>query len=490
MSAREGCLTARRHRPSTAQFLPFERIDMDVDALTLVPRHCPSTALFLPLEGSDMDVEAQALVPRCCQRDAYHFAAEEPRPIRGLSTTSMSSVKSGRWLKGETSRERRWRRIWEKQRQVMNMHSMAQIRAGMEFAKEQILQALSTSELLETAESVIEEDWLGKIDEMRGRMYFIGAFGSITRDKGLKAWARLLGCIVIALIQLLCPPAVFFSTILGWGIKQEKYYHWENWHLGDWSNMLHDWRHVFVTKALGLLFICCFVLNGLFVLMDHKQDWFKIYNMFCYLQRRNLSFELGGQCFLFAGAFMNCWTVLWCCISSYVVVGASDSPKTVLFDALGMLFLFNLDAIGGELGFVAADDWPGLRLGWIHAEMVRKDWRPSDGEEEDGWEPATLPPCVKECGRPARPGLQPNGKPYDTCCRGCATGQAHDPTCRVDTEKDDEECADEGKGDWYRGGWIAYCGYQFTIFTLSGIVVLCPLVSTFTPFLRILPADA
>merc|ERR1712196_472960 len=67
------------------------------------------------------------------------------------------------------------------------------------------------------------------------------------------------------------------------------------------------------------------------------------------------------------GALTNCWVVLWCCVDSLVVIGAGLSPKDVLFH-------YNLDDIGGDLGFVNADDWPGLRLGWVCQEMVDPQW--------------------------------------------------------------------------------------------------------------------
>lgn len=37
--------------------------------------------------------------------------------------------------------------------------------------------------------------------------------------------------------------------------------------------------------------------------------------------------------------------------------------------------------------------------------------------------------CVKGCSRPVRPGVGKNGKPFTTCCRGCAMGFGHDMSC-------------------------------------------------------------
>eukprot|EP00929_Paragymnodinium_shiwhaense_P104730 TRINITY_DN69407_c0_g1_i1.p1 TRINITY_DN69407_c0_g1~~TRINITY_DN69407_c0_g1_i1.p1 ORF type:complete len:1073 (+),score=153.34 TRINITY_DN69407_c0_g1_i1:162-3380(+) len=40
--------------------------------------------------------------------------------------------------------------------------------------------------------------------------------------------------------------------------------------------------------------------------------------------------------------------------------------------------------------------------------------------------------CTKGCGRCAAPGLDRNGKPYVTCCRGCAVQGIHDASCTGD----------------------------------------------------------
>lgn len=41
-------------------------------------------------------------------------------------------------------------------------------------------------------------------------------------------------------------------------------------------------------------------------------------------------------------------------------------------------------------------------------------------------------PCKMGCGRLACRGFTRSGKPFDTCCRGCATGGDHDASCRRD----------------------------------------------------------
>merc|ERR1712157_601813 len=97
----------------------------------------------------------------------------------------------------------------------------------------------------------------------------------------------------------------------------------------------------------------------------------------------NTKFQAPGGYFLGVGAFINCWIVMWTCLDMFVVVGASKTPQDLLLDSLGLLFLYNLDDIGGELGFVNEDDWPGLRIAWIYDELVMT-WPEEDETDADG----------------------------------------------------------------------------------------------------------
>lgn len=79
-----------------------------------------------------------------------------------------------------------------------------------------------------------------------------------------------------------------------------------------------------------------------------------------------------GSCefFLFVGAFMNGWVIFWLSLDVYFVIGTAGNVQDVLFDALGLTFLYNLDDISGDLGFVDGDDWPGTQLAWVHENIA------------------------------------------------------------------------------------------------------------------------
>jgi len=375
----------------------------------------------------------------------------------------------------------------------------------MEAAKQQILESYSLAEFLEKVEILIEEDWLGSVDNLPGNMYYIATFGDLTKDNisfdlpGVKAIARCLGCLVISTIQFVSGPIVFLSTVFSWGMQAGDEYQWQQWHPTDPANSFSDWAHVKVKKLMGMLFLFCFILNGIFVLLDEKMVWFKIYNTLQYLERKtpNFDFKFSSSIALFSGAFINCWTVLWCSLASYVVVGASETPKDVLLDSLGMLFLYNMDNIGSELGFVDADDWPGERLGWIFQEMVKKNWEPSS-EPEGSVDGELMQLCIKGCGRPAAQGTDTRGRPFDTCCRGCGSGGAHDEECEEqETErrrkaKEEQEVVKnlyEGgeTQDWNIGGWIVLGMFNVTVSLLLILAFVIPVLTAGTPFNKIVP---
>jgi len=142
-----------------------------------------------------------------------------------------------------------------------------------------------------------------------------------------------------------------------------------------------DWKHIGSTRCLGVVFIVLFILNAAFVMLEEKKSWKDVYNTFRFLDELNSKFKMSGQFSLCMGGLVNCWVVVWSCVDMYVVVGASMSPQDLLMDALGLLFLYNLDDIGGDLGFIDEDDWPSLRIAWIYNELVQP-W-PDESKDEN-----------------------------------------------------------------------------------------------------------
>jgi len=248
--------------------------------------------------------------------------------------------------------------------------------AEQQWVMKQLVLVESTSQFMDKVNRLVDEDWLGSVEAMPGNMYSIAAFGEISTKKAdsnpcspksQKIYARFFGLAIIWLIQMGGPPAIFLSSCLGWGVPAGKMWKWK-----DWEVDLDDWQHVAVTKMLSILFIFGFVLNAIFVILDERAVWKRIDTLFSYLNEKT-EINLSGEFFLYLGAITNCWVVWWCCLDTIVVLGGADSPKDVVFDSLGLLFLYNLDDISGDFGFIDDDDWDGARLGWVHEAMVKQE---------------------------------------------------------------------------------------------------------------------
>lgn len=283
---------------------------------------------------------------------------------------------------------------WDQKREEMGA-AFDEEEVMVKYARHTLLQTNNTSDMMLTAELLIDEDWLGQVDALPGNVYRLAVMGDVFVNMGEQGWhdraqsiAKIIGILLIIAIQIVGPPMIFFSRLQGVGVLAEVGYKWEccPWHPryesaadGEcyyqgtapkdvfWHD---DWHHVATTKCLGMLMMAAFILNGLFVVLAERSSWKQIYNTFRYLDIMNPRFKLEGTSFLYMDALVNTWVIGWCCIDVFLVVGDSKSPSDVLMNALGLVFLYNLDDVGGDLGFINENDWPGLRLSWIYKKIV------------------------------------------------------------------------------------------------------------------------
>lgn len=465
-------------------------------------------------EGFEEDVEAP--LPRARRRICEPLHGMPQRPsVEGVLLEDDGEAgrgegdgdrSKGRRSKGRrTEEEKQLLKKIERQQKDADATAIAQKQRHQEYAKAQILKSTTSLELLEKAEIFIDEDWTNDIDVLEGNVYSIGAFGALNIPKnesshrsfsGIRSRSRLVGCCAIATVQILGPPCVLCSALRGMYDSRHL------WDPMDPDNSLSDWKNRAPTKLLGTLLLFLFIMNGLFVVVECKDTWFKLYNTFQYL-KRSADFKVQGLWFLYLGAFIDCWTVFLCCAACYIVVGTSVSVQDVLFDSLTLLFLYNLDEVGGDLGFVEEDDWPGARLGWIFKHMVKVDWQPTEEEivktlKERKREAKETLACKMGCGKPSKRG-------FDTCCRSCARGKAppHDPDCGGGDDADKDSGADSGaedaveteklvprqesymggeKKDWNVGGYIVLAWYTITVYLLVVMAFVLPLLEIYTPF--------
>lgn len=64
-----------------------------------------------------------------------------------------------------------------------------------------------------------------------------------------------------------------------------------------------------------------------------------------------------------ANAFVQCGCVLLSQVLTVFVFWSAETPKDIVFDSLGLLFLSRLDDIGGDLGLIQESEWPSDSLG-------------------------------------------------------------------------------------------------------------------------------
>eukprot|EP00927_Polykrikos_kofoidii_P014075 TRINITY_DN16138_c0_g1_i1.p1 TRINITY_DN16138_c0_g1~~TRINITY_DN16138_c0_g1_i1.p1 ORF type:complete len:429 (+),score=81.36 TRINITY_DN16138_c0_g1_i1:74-1288(+) len=237
-------------------------------------------------------------------------------------------------------------------------------------AVQQICHARSAAHMFELMDALIQDDWLGCINELPGNIYAILAFGPLPLNVTAKSLAKYGGFVAIFLIQLLGPPLICYQSVTGHSVPGPDKRDWSKFSFPSTSDWVENGSmgDAWTTKFVALLFVSCFCLNCLFCHLDEKDAWSKVDRMFNIL---NYNGKMAGtcECMLQLGAFMNAWVVFWLCIDVYFILGFSETIKDVLMDALGLAFLYNLDDISGDLGFVDGDDWPGLQLAWLDVHI-------------------------------------------------------------------------------------------------------------------------
>jgi len=212
--------------------------------------------------------------------------------------------------------------------------------------------------------------------------------GMFSSYDALKCYMKFFMCFLIVCVQVAGPPLIFLSAMpQNVGIVEDESYQWRCWPISRFFalsdteacqggkvprdvTLIDDWYTITSTRVLSTIFMLMFILNGIFVVQSEKGVWKRIYNTLRYLDQVTPEFKMSGHNYLNLGAFVNCWVILWSCLDAYLIIGATASPRDLMFDALGLLFLYNLDDIGGDLGFIDETDWPGEQIAWIYEEVV------------------------------------------------------------------------------------------------------------------------
>jgi len=193
-------------------------------------------------------------------------------------------------------------------------------------------------------------------DDLPGNLYRYWAVGHFLQDvtsvHGTREDREGVGCtygcvrfwggLIVMAIQFFGPPAILW---------------WVYWRT-DLSNLQLGLRfgHVetseeFITCALGFLLFSCMVLNGIIVVRNERKSMEQLGHLL------NVTDHLGTRAsikwwWLWIDAFLNGWVVILSSVAMFFLLEIETTPKDVLFDALSLTFLYNLDDAGGDMGFL------------------------------------------------------------------------------------------------------------------------------------------
>jgi len=222
--------------------------------------------------------------------------------------------------------------------------------------------------------NLVEADWVDE-RQIHGNIYRALALGGVcswisggkfnrTKHNRIQQIMRLLGGLLVWLLQILGPVVLALNTFKGYG-KAETQLDFTKFHGFNFS----DWyKFDVLIKMIATMLLFCFICNAYFALCDDFRAWRNMTKIFRWYEKEGMN-----ECWLWIDALTNCWCVVVCCIASYLVLGAAGGAKDVLFDALALLFLYNLDDIGGDLGFIAPDQWPGREFYWFYSRCKDED---------------------------------------------------------------------------------------------------------------------
>lgn len=244
-----------------------------------------------------------------------------------------------------------------------------------------IRNARSSAHMVALLKAMIDKSWLRGVDNLPGNIYRIWALGGTSCCSGncgdiLMRYCRLTAGIAIAVLQFLTPPVLCLGQFLGWGVEEDKVLHWGRWHpsLSDWHG-----PDGFV-KFISICFFFLFLTNGLLVVVQEERSRSKLMKI---LGERRQS-QIRVVC-LMIDTFNNDWVVVWCCLACYPILGCARSAAEVVFDGLSLLFLYNIDDVGGgHLGLIDPGEWPGDRLGWV-SERIEQEGSQRDGLHRSTW---------------------------------------------------------------------------------------------------------
>mmetsp|Transcript_33966 Transcript_33966/g.78583 ORF Transcript_33966/g.78583 Transcript_33966/m.78583 type:complete len:453 (-) Transcript_33966:90-1448(-) len=170
-------------------------------------------------------------------------------------------------------------------------------------------------------------------------------------------WLLYVGVRFVFLIQLIAP-----FSIGRWACYQYEWWTSEirfvKYHFGSFE---YGFSHVLGT-ILQILFAYCISLHALSIVKKAAKGNSELFMLVTHLSIPEK--ERGPAVFfLFLDCFMTCYLTMVCLVDMVLIFTFAASPKDICFDALGLLFIFRLHEVGGDLDYISEQDFNSERIG-------------------------------------------------------------------------------------------------------------------------------
>lgn len=235
--------------------------------------------------------------------------------------------------------------------------------------------------------------------KIHGNIYTYWAFHDVLlqhkliRAEGSSNKVLQVDIIFVMIVQILGPPAILIWSVYA--------INWTNARvgLGNWEYIPGSYERGvsnFACQVLGTFFLFIFILNGIYVIRDDKQKSEKIWYVVKVFQKS--SHGTVKRFWLRAGAMINSWCVVISAICMAPCFMLSKSPKDIIFDAFALLFLFRLDDVNGDLGFLE-EQWDSDLFGTFYNDIRSQEEEQRRLENaEDGCHDGSSIASDDECG--------------------------------------------------------------------------------------------
>jgi len=162
---------------------------------------------------------------------------------------------------------------------------------------------------------------------------------------------QTFGLLLVIVIQIVGPLSVLVAAQESLNFDLEA---WKSYTRSQWATVILSW-----------CFLFCFILNAYYSLDSDEKT-----SAMCDRIARALLYvgEPVAPIWLWLDVAVNCFVAVGCSMGMYALLMNEESPKDVMMDALGLVFLLRIDDVAGEIGFLGGV-WDSRRVGQLYDQL-------------------------------------------------------------------------------------------------------------------------